>query len=62
MHTNNLAEAIDSVQIAHQEAGRRSMETLLNCYCREVAGPEGQLSVIQPGKIRPRDQLHLYFL
>ncbi|MEO6422717.1 MAG: IucA/IucC family protein, partial [Candidatus Nitrotoga sp.] len=45
MHTNNLAEAIDSVQIAHQEAGRRSMEILLNCYCREVAGPEGQLSV-----------------
>lgn len=45
MHTNNLAEAIDSLQIAHQEAGRRSMETLLNCYCREVAGPEGQLSV-----------------
>ncbi|RFC37348.1 MAG: Siderophore synthetase component [Candidatus Nitrotoga sp. LAW] len=45
MHTNNLAEAIDSVQIAQQEAGRRSMETLLNCYCREVAGPEGQLSV-----------------
>ncbi|RFC40176.1 MAG: Siderophore synthetase component [Candidatus Nitrotoga sp. CP45] len=45
MHTNNLAEAIDSLQIAQQEAGRRSMETLLNCYCREVAGPEGQLSV-----------------
>ena len=45
MHNNNLAEAIDSVQIAQQEAGRRSMETLLNCYCREVAGPEGQLSV-----------------
>lgn len=27
------------------EAGQRSQETLLNCYCREVAGPEGQLSV-----------------
>lgn len=45
MHTSNLAEAIDPMQIARQEAGRRSMETLLNCYCREVAGPEGHLSV-----------------
>ncbi len=45
MHSHNLAEAIDSALIARQEAGRRSMETLLNCYCREVAGPEGQLSV-----------------
>lgn len=27
------------------EAGQRSQETLLNCYCREVAGPAGELSV-----------------
>lgn len=26
-------------------ASQRSQETLLNCYCREVAGPEGHLSV-----------------
>jgi len=45
MHSPNLAGAIDPASLARQEAGRRSMETLLNCYCREVAGPEGQLSV-----------------
>ncbi|MDZ4261354.1 MAG: IucA/IucC family protein, partial [Pseudomonadota bacterium] len=27
------------------EAGQRAIETLLNCYCREVAGPEGHVSV-----------------
>ncbi|MFC5513411.1 IucA/IucC family protein [Massilia jejuensis] len=42
---HNLACAIDPALIAAQEAGRRSMETLLNCYCREVAGPQGQLDV-----------------
>ena len=42
---HNLACAIDPALIAVQEAGRRSMETLLNCYCREVAGPQGQLDV-----------------
>ncbi|MFP5393605.1 MAG: IucA/IucC family protein [Gammaproteobacteria bacterium] len=30
---------------AHCAAGRRSLETLLNCYCREVALPEGHASV-----------------
>ncbi|MCL5061490.1 MAG: iron transporter [Candidatus Thermoplasmatota archaeon] len=45
MHSHNLAGAIDSESLALQEAGRRAMETLLNCYCREVASPEGQLSV-----------------
>ncbi len=45
MHSHHLAGAIDPASLARQEAGRRSMETLLNCYCREVAGPEGQLSV-----------------
>ncbi len=45
MQTNNLAHALDPVLMARQEASRRSMETLLNCYCREVAGPQGQLSV-----------------
>lgn len=27
------------------EAGQRAVQTLLNCYCREVAGPEGQVSI-----------------
>lgn len=45
MQKNNLAHAFDPALMARQEAGRRSMETLLNCYCREVAGPQGQLSV-----------------
>lgn len=27
------------------EAGQRAMEILLNCYCREVAGPEGHVSI-----------------
>lgn len=30
---------------AEDQAGRRSAEVLLNCYCREVAGPEGRVSV-----------------
>ena len=45
MHSYNLAGPIDPASLALQEAGRRSMETLLNCYCREVAGLEGQLSI-----------------
>ena len=45
MHPHTLAVASHPDTLAQQEAGRRSMETLLNCYCREVAGPEGQLSV-----------------
>ncbi|MEK8090043.1 IucA/IucC family protein [Thermithiobacillus plumbiphilus] len=27
------------------EAGQRGLETLLNCYCREVASPDGQVSI-----------------
>ncbi|RJF95502.1 IucA/IucC family protein [Noviherbaspirillum saxi] len=45
MQANNLAYAIDPALMARQEAGRRSMETLLNCYCREVAQPQGQLQI-----------------
>lgn len=45
MVPHHLAGAISPASLARQEAGRRSMETLLNCYCREVAGPEGQLSI-----------------
>jgi siderophore synthetase component len=45
MQANNLAHALDPALMAWQEASRRSMETLLNCYCREVAGPQEQLSV-----------------
>ena len=42
---HHLARAIDPALIAAQEAARRSMETLMNCYCREVAAPQGQLDV-----------------
>lgn len=45
MQRTNLAFIIDPEQIARQEAGRRSMETLMNCYCREVAQPQAQLHV-----------------
>ncbi|OYZ54872.1 MAG: iron transporter, partial [Hydrogenophilales bacterium 16-61-112] len=45
MHSYNLAGPIDPASLALQGAGRRSMETMLNCYCREVAGLEGQLSI-----------------
>ncbi len=30
---------------AEDQAGQRSLETLLNCYCREVANPAGQISI-----------------
>lgn len=33
---------------AELAAARRCQETLLNCYCREVAGPNGQLRVGPP--------------
>jgi siderophore synthetase component len=43
-HTSNAQHAELTSPAAH-EAGQRSQETLLNCYCREVAGPAGELSV-----------------
>ena len=43
-HTSNAQRAELTSPAAH-EAGQRSQETLLNCYCREVAGPAGELSV-----------------
>lgn len=43
-HTSN-AQLAELAQPAADEAGRRSQETLLNCYCREVAGPASELSV-----------------
>jgi siderophore synthetase component len=45
MQRTNLAYVIDPARIARQEAGRRSMEILMNCYCREVAQPQEQLHV-----------------
>lgn len=30
---------------AEDQAGQRSLETLLNCYCREVAAPAGQIGI-----------------
>jgi len=43
--SSQLAIHIDPHQHARHEAGQHSMETLLNCYCREVAGPQGQLQI-----------------
>lgn len=34
-----------AMSAAYCAASQRSLETLLNCYCREVAIPEGQVSV-----------------
>ncbi|MBC3885222.1 IucA/IucC family protein [Undibacterium griseum] len=45
MQITSNAQLLDSTTPAAYEAGRRSQETLLNCYCREVAGPAGELSV-----------------
>lgn len=33
------------ISAAELEAGQRSQETLLNCYCREVASPNGELTI-----------------
>ncbi|AYH45668.1 IucA/IucC family protein [Azoarcus sp. DN11] len=41
----NTAEHIDPAALAAQ---RRCQETLLNCYCREIAAPEGELRVGPP--------------
>lgn len=38
-------KSVHALSSTELEAGQRSQETLLNCYCREVAGPEGHLSV-----------------
>lgn len=43
-YTSN-AQCAEPTTLAAHEAGRRSQETLLNCYCREVAGPAGELNV-----------------
>lgn len=46
MHSNvNTAEHINPAELAAQ---RRCQETLLNCYCREIAGPNGQLRIGPP--------------
>ena len=34
-----------TADLARALVSRRVAETLLNCYCREIAGPEGQVSV-----------------
>jgi siderophore synthetase component len=49
MQANDVALAVvpapDPAPAALQQACRHSMEILLNCYCREVASPQGQLRV-----------------
>lgn len=41
MNRLNPALARDPSLLAHQDAGRHAMQTLFNCYCREVAAPAG---------------------
>ncbi|WP_024303227.1 IucA/IucC family siderophore biosynthesis protein [Pseudogulbenkiania sp. MAI-1] len=41
----NTAERANPAELAAQ---RRCQETLLNCYCREIAGPNGQLRIGPP--------------
>lgn len=43
--SSQLAVRIDPYLHTCYEAGRHAMETLLNCYCREVAAPQGQLQI-----------------
>lgn len=38
-------QSVYRILSAEDQAGRRCMENLLNCYCREVAGPSGQIGI-----------------
>lgn len=42
---SNTLQRFYQTRLAEDKAGQRCLETLLNCYCREVASPEGQVSV-----------------
>jgi len=44
MISSNARKA-ELASVAAHEAGQRSQETLLNCYCREIASPAGEMSV-----------------
>jgi siderophore synthetase component len=44
MSSQHAIQIEPKMQVRH-EAARRSMETLLNCYCREVASPQAQLQI-----------------
>lgn len=47
--TPTLCNALpNSEAAAEAEASRHGMQTLLNCYCREAAAPEGQVSLGVP--------------
>lgn len=43
--TTQFSITIPAIQSSEDQAGRRSMETLLNCFCREVAVPAGQVEL-----------------
>lgn len=45
MHSTSNLNYISTLSNADFEAWERAQQTLLNCYCREVAGPEGQFTV-----------------
>ena len=42
---HRVSHSSAAMSAAYCAAGQRSLETLLNCYCREVAIPEGHASV-----------------
>jgi len=48
MNQTQTQRAASSAALAQDYAQQRSIETLLNCYCREVAQPEGQLDIGLP--------------
>ena len=43
--TEHALQRFYQERVREDEAGQRALETLLNCYCREVAVPEGQVSI-----------------
>ncbi|MFZ3087775.1 MAG: IucA/IucC family protein [Methylotenera sp.] len=44
MNSIEASSTYEALSAAHL-AGQRSIENLLNCYCREIAVPEGQITV-----------------
>ena len=45
MYSTSTPEAFNDGAMASSIAGQRCQEVLLNCYCREVAAPDGHLNV-----------------
>jgi len=45
MSSHSNLKHVPALSRAELEAERHSLEALLNCYCRELAGPEGHLTI-----------------